>query len=129
MNTTQKFLLVRAEFVLDRSRGGDRLMFKRWRRALAEVFPRLLGYANRCDRTAVRLHYGEEEGRFTGWLRLPVERLPNRRHLHDLKAKLCDRFETALLAVGGDVIKFSIRRSRVNKAIVSEPLGVETSAA
>ncbi len=85
---------------------------------------RIVATALRCS-----LHYGEEEGRFTGWLRLPVERLPNRKRLQKLKAKLCDRFETALLAVGGDVIKFSIRRSRVNKAILSEPLGIEISAA
>src|SRR5438132_8592454 len=110
MNMMRKFLIVRADFVLDRSRGGDRLMFKRWRRALVNVFPRLLGCASRADRTAVRLHSGEEEGRFTAWLRLPVRRLPGRSGLRRLKSKLRDRLEMALLAVGGDVIKFGIRR-------------------
>jgi hypothetical protein len=130
VDTIRKFLIVRADFVLDRSRGGDRLMFKRWRRALAEVFPRLLGCASRSDRTAVRLHCGEEEGRFTGWLRLPVQRLPGRKGLRKLKAKLRDRLEMALLAVGGDVVKFGVRRYRLKEGVAAKELaGVEPSAA
>ena len=86
MNT--KTLLVRAELTLNRSQGGSRLLFKRWRRVLAGALPRLMGIANRCPRAVVRLHHGEEQGRFTMWLRFPVERRPGREHLGKIKAKL-----------------------------------------
>jgi hypothetical protein len=129
MDTMRKFLLVRADFVLDRSRGGSRLLFKQWRRALAGFFPKMLGCATRADRSVVRLHHGEEQGRFTGWLRLPVERLPGPQGLRGIKAKMRDRLEAALLAVGGDVLNFGVRRYRLKgsspvekpKVTVGEP--------
>jgi hypothetical protein len=117
VETTRKSLLARADFVLDRSRGGDRLTFKRWRRVLGEVLPRLMGCAERCPRAVVRLHHGEEEGRFTAWLRLPVERLPGRKRLRLIGARLRERLEAGLLAVGGDVLKVSVRRFRARPAL------------
>ena len=61
-------------------------------------------------RTRVRLHEGEEEGRFSMWLRLPISRRPGRKRLAKIKAKLFDRLESVLLPVGGDVIKLGVRR-------------------
>jgi hypothetical protein len=110
VKTIQKTLLVHADFLLDRSRGGDRLIFKRWRRALAEFLPRIMGISKRCSRARVRLHYGEEQGRFSVWLRIPVERYPGRKRLQRIKEKLREKLESALLAIGGDVVKFGIRR-------------------
>ena len=114
MDTARKSLLVRADFTLDRSRGGDRLTFKRWRRVLAEALPRLLGFGGR--RAVLRLHEGEEQGRFSLWLRLPVRRRPGRKRLGAIKAKLRDRLESVLLPVGGDVIKLGVRRCQPRRA-------------
>lgn len=103
-------LLVRADFTLDRSRGGDRLTFKRWRRVLAAALLRLMGFAD-C-RAALRLHHGDEEGRYSFWLRLPVERRPGRKRLARIREKLRDRLESVLLPVGGEVVKLGVRRCR-----------------
>jgi hypothetical protein len=121
VDTARKSLLVRADFILDRSRGGDRLTFKRWRRVLADALPRLLGCADRCPRAVVRLHRGEVEGRFSGWLRIPVERRPGRKRLRKIRAKLHDRLESALLPVGGEVVKVGVRRCRA-RAVPAAPL-------
>jgi hypothetical protein len=110
MTTTNKSLLVRADFVLGNRRGGDRLMCKRWRRALADALPRLLGCADRRPLVRVRLHEGEGEARFTGWLRIPIERRPSRRRLRKFKAKLRARLEAGLLPVDGEVLKLGVRR-------------------
>src|SRR3954452_19979135 len=88
MDTLRNHLLVRADFVLDRSRGGDRLTFKRWRRGLAEALPSLMGLPG--SRAVVQLHYGEEEGRYSAWLRVPIQRLPKRKRLGKIKARLRD---------------------------------------
>jgi hypothetical protein len=103
-------LLARADFVLDRSRGGDRLTFKRWRRGLAEALPGLMGFPG--VRARVRLRHGEEQGRYSVWLRLPARRLPNHKGLGKVKARLRGRLDAALLAVGGDVVKFGVRRCK-----------------
>src|SRR5215204_1112997 len=98
VNTVGNNLLVRADFVLDKSRGGDRLTFKRWRRGLAEALPGLMGFPN--SRAVVQLHHGEVEGRYSAWLRVPVRLLPKRKRVGKIKARLRGRLESALLAVG-----------------------------
>jgi hypothetical protein len=103
-------LLVRADIVLDRSRGGDRLTFKRWRRGLAEALPSLMGFHG--GRAVVQLHHGEEQGLYSVWLRLPVKRMPKRERMGKIKERLRGRLESALLAVGGDVLKLGVRRCR-----------------
>src|SRR5262249_41457681 len=110
VNTARKSLLLRADFTLDRSRGGDRLIFKRWRRVLADALPRLMGCADRCSRVVLRLREGEEQGRFSLWMRLPIDRFPARERLRKLQEKLRARLESVLLAVGGDIVKFVLRR-------------------
>jgi hypothetical protein len=115
MDTARKHLLVRADFTLDRSRGGDRLTFKRWRRVLADALPRLMGLAD-C-RAVLRLHHGEEEGRYSLWLRLPVERRPGRKRLGKIRAKLWERLESALLPVGGELAKLGVRRRQPRQAL------------
>jgi hypothetical protein len=110
VNTSGNSLLVRADFVLDRSRGGDQLTFKRWRRGLAEAIPGLMGFPD--IRAKVRLHHGEEQGRYSVWLRLPARRLPNRKGLGKVRVRLRERLDSALLAVSGDVIKFGVRRCK-----------------
>jgi hypothetical protein len=128
VDTARKSLLVRADFTLDRSRGGDRLMFKRWRRVLADALPRLLGVADRCSRAAVRLRRGEEQGRYAAWLRLPVERRPGRKLLRRIKEKLRGRLEEALLPVGGEVIKLGVRRRRPRPARTEEASPLRATA-
>jgi hypothetical protein len=117
VDTARKSLLVRADFALDRSRGGDRLTFKRWRRVLAGALPRLMGFGDHCTRAVLRLHEGPEEGRFSLWLRLPVSRRPSRKRLGKIKAKLRDRLESVLLPVGGDVIKLGVRRCQPKRVL------------
>jgi hypothetical protein len=114
MDTARKSLLVRADFSLDRSRGGDRLTFKRWRRVLSDALPRLMGYG---ARGVLRLHEGPEEGRYSLWLRLPISRRPGRKRLAKIKAKLLDRLESVLLPVGGDVIKLGVRRCQPKRSL------------
>jgi hypothetical protein len=110
VDTVLKSLLIRADFTLDRSRGGDRLTFQRWRRVLADTLPRLLGVAGRCSRAVVHLRQGEEQGRFSAWLRLPIHRRPGRKLLRRVRERLRNRLEAVLLAVGGEVIKLGVRR-------------------
>lgn len=116
MGNPRKSLLVRADFILDRSRGGSALVFKRWRRVLAESLPRLMGLGNRCSRARVRLHRGEEQGRFSAWLRIPVRRHPGRNGFRKIRQKLHEKLEAVLLAVGGEVIRFGVRRCRPKAA-------------
>jgi hypothetical protein len=112
VDSTRKYLLARADFTLDRSQGGDRLTFKRWRHVLARALPELMGCADRCTRAVVRLHHGEEQGRFSAWLRIPLERRPGRKRMRQIKDKLRARLEAVLLPVGGEVVKFGVRRFR-----------------
>jgi hypothetical protein len=113
-------LLVRADFVLGNRRGADRLWCKRWRRVLKDALPRLLGCANRCPTAEVCLHDGDGEARYSGWLRIPIERRPSRRRLRKFKAKLRSRLEAGLLAVDGQVIKVGVRRCVPRPAPVVE---------
>ena len=122
MDTVRKSLLVRADFVLGNRRGGGRLACKRWRRLLADALPRLLGCADRCARARVRLHDGEGEARFSGWLRIPIERRPSRRRLRKLKAKLRARLEAGLLPIDGQVIKLGVRRVRTRPVAAAAPV-------
>jgi hypothetical protein len=110
VDTARKSLLVRADFVLGNRRGGARLACKRWRRVLADALPQLLGCADRRPDVRVRLHDGEGEARFSGWLRIPIERRPSRRRLRKMKAKLQARLEAGLLPIDGQVIKLGVRR-------------------
>jgi hypothetical protein len=112
MHTSSKSLLIRADFVLGNRRGGDRLSCKRWRRALTETLPRLLGCARRCPRAVVRLREGEGPPQFSSWLRIPIERRPSRKRLRKFKAKLRARLETILLPIDGEVLKVGVRRCR-----------------
>jgi hypothetical protein len=113
-NTTRKSLLVRADFVL--GGGGDRLMYKRWRGILADALPRLMGCADRCPEAEhVRLQSGDE-GRFSGWLRIPIERRPSRRRMRKYKAHLRRRLEAGLTPIGGRVVKVGVRRCRGKSA-------------
>ena len=93
MNDARKCLLVRADFVLGNRRGGERLACKRWRRVLADALPRLLGCARRCPKAEVSLREGDGEARYSGWLRIPIERRPSRRRMRRFKAKLRGRLE------------------------------------
>jgi hypothetical protein len=102
--------LIRADFALENRPGGGRLACKRWRRLFADALPGLMGCARRCPKAVVRLHEGEGEANYTGWLRIPVERRPSRKRLRALKAKLRTRLEAGLLPVDGRVLKVGVRR-------------------
>jgi hypothetical protein len=117
MRTRHKTLLVRFDFILDRSRGGDRLVFKRWRRVLAAALPGLMGLSRCCPRAVLRLRHGEEQGRFSGWLRIPVERHPGLDRLRRIREKLQEKLESVLIAVGGEVLKVVVRRLRPRTAL------------
>ncbi len=113
MNPTQKSLLVRADFALGRHPGGDVRVYKSWRRILRDALPRLLGCASRCRRAArVRLRNATGEARFTGWVRIPVERRPGRKRVRKLKERLRSRLESGLQPIDGVVLKLGIRRCR-----------------
>jgi hypothetical protein len=110
---------VRADFVLGEGRTGDRLTFKRWRRVLADALPRLLGCAKRAPVAEhVRLRDSEAGGRFTGWVRIPVERRPGRQQVRAFKVRLRNRLEAGLSPVGGRVLKVGVRRCRAAAPIV-----------
>ena len=111
-----KSLLVRADFVLGNRSGGNRLSCKRWRRLLADVLPRLMGCVRRCPRAVVRLHEGEGEAKYTGWLRIPIERRPSRKRLRRLKANWRARLEAGLLLIDGRVLKLGVRRHAAHPA-------------
>jgi hypothetical protein len=129
-------MLVRADFVLGRERGGDRLAYRRWRRVLIDALPRLLGCAHRCSRAErVRLHKGDGEGSFSAWLRIPMERRPSRRRLRKFKGKLRARLEAVLQPLGGQVLKLGVRRLRprqvvpaVQEAVVPQELAAPQAA-
>jgi hypothetical protein len=113
LNESNKCLLVRADFVLGNSLGGDRPTYHRWRRVLIDALPRLLGCADRCARAErVRLHKGEGQGRFVAWVRIPVERRPGRKRLRKMKANLRRRLEDSLRPLDGSVVKLGVRRQR-----------------
>jgi hypothetical protein len=111
-----RFLLLRADFVLGEQ--GNPVMFKRWRRVLTDALPRLLGCANRAPTARVRLR---GSGRFSAWVRIPVQRRPGARRVRALTARLRQRLEAALLPVGGRVLKLAIRRYRVPPVIAPLP--------
>jgi hypothetical protein len=113
VQTQNKHLLVRADLVLGTGQGGDRRTLNTWRRILAEALPQLMGCKDRCPAGArVRLHKGHGEGKYSAWLRIPIERRPSRRRLRKLKARLRGRLEAGLLPVGGKVLKVGVRRCR-----------------
>lgn len=110
MRPAQKSLLVRADFVLGSPSGGARLSFKRWRRHLTDILPRLLGCAQRCPKALVRLHQGGADASYTGWLRIPIQRRVGRKRLRLFRAKLRARLEAGLLPIGGRVLRLGVRR-------------------
>lgn len=125
MSAPKKSLLLRADFVLGKGQNVDRMAYRRWRRVLMDALPRLLGCARRCPRAEhVRLHEGDGEGHFSGWLRIPIQRRPSRTRLRRLKGKLRTRLETNLKPVGGEVTKLGIRRMRLRPPM---PLFAATS--
>jgi hypothetical protein len=104
MGNPRKSLLVRADFILDRSRGGSALVFKRWRRVLAEALPRLMGLGNRCSRAVVRLHRGEEQGGFPPGFASPVP-TPGADGFRRSDRNSTTNWRSVLLAIGGEVIR------------------------
>jgi hypothetical protein len=111
---TEKSLLVRADFVLGKGQAGDGRAYKRWRRILVDALPQLLGCERRCPRAErVRLR-GSEPGkaRFSGWLRIPVERRPGRKRVRKIKERLRGRLEAGLLPIDGVLVKLGVRRCR-----------------
>lgn len=116
MHKHRKSLLVRADFVLGNNSGGDQHACRRWRRILADALPRLMGCSRRNPEARIRLHEGQAEACYSGWLRIPVERRPNRKRLRRLKAKLRGRLEAGLLPIGGRVLKVGVRRCRPRQA-------------
>jgi hypothetical protein len=122
VNESNKNLLVRADFVLGHSQGGDRPAYHRWRRVLIDALPQLLGCSRRCERAErVRLHKGEGQGRFVAWLRIPVERRPGRKRLRKLKSKLLARLQSSLRPLDGTVIKLGVRRQRRRQPVLTLP--------
>ena len=113
MQATQKYLLVRADFVLGSQPAGDGRSYKRWRRILREALPRLLGCERRCPKAErVRLWEGEPEGRFSGWLRIAIQRRPGRKRVRKFRDRLRRRLEANLVPIDGRVVKVGVRRFR-----------------
>jgi hypothetical protein len=109
----RKSLLVRADFALGKHPGGDARVYKNWRRILRDALPQLMGCVGRCLRAEkVRLRSATGEARFTGWVRIPVERHPGRKRVRKLKERLRGRLESGLLPIDGVVLKLGIRRCR-----------------
>jgi hypothetical protein len=131
VNSKRKSLLVRADFVLGQHQAGDRRTYKRWRGILVDALPRLLGCERRCPRAEkVRLRSVEGGARFSGWLRIPVERRPGRKRLRKFKERLLGRLETNLLPIDGRVVKVGVRRCRGKSPEgVREPAAVAVSLA
>jgi hypothetical protein len=118
MDTPRKSLLIRADFVLGEGRGGERVAYRRWRRILSEALPRLMGCADRAPRAErIRLHDGEANGSFSGWVRLPIQRRPSRKRLRKFRAALRNRLEAALHPIDGRVVKVGVRRCRGERQI------------
>jgi hypothetical protein len=111
MDNRQRSLLVRADFVLGESVPVERAVYRRWRRVLVNALPRLMGCAERCESAErVSLHATAEAGSFTGWVRIPIQRRPDRKQLRKLKRRFRDRLETSLAPAHGRVIKLGVRR-------------------
>jgi len=122
VDTTRKSLLVRADFALGGQRPGDRAAYTKWRRILTEALPRLMGCADRSPKAErVRLHEGEGEGQFSGWVRIPIERRPSRRRLRKLKARLRSRLEASLTPIDGRILKVGVRRCRTRSVVAPVP--------
>jgi hypothetical protein len=118
-----KQLLIRADFALGNRPGGDRLSCKRWRRLLTDALPGLMGCAHRCPKATVRLHDGDSEASYTGWLRIPIHRRPSKKRVRRFKAKLRARLESGLLPVDGRVLKLGVRRLGARRA--AAPLNLD----
>jgi hypothetical protein len=139
VNVHRHYLLVRADFAIGGGQQGDRLVYHRWRRVLIDALPKLLGCAKRSPRAEqVRLHKGSEQGpgRYSAWLRIPIQRRASSRLIRLIRAKLRDRLEAALRPIQGEVIKFSVRRSRSRSEFMplfagpaAGPVSSETPAA
>jgi hypothetical protein len=132
VEVTRKSLLVRADFVLGAHKAGDRRAYKRWRAILRKALPRLLGCERRCPESEkVRLRCVEGEPRFTGWLRIAIQRRPGKKRIRKFKERLRRRLEASLLPIGGAVIKVGVRRCRrEDVAMISPavPVAVELPA-
>jgi hypothetical protein len=119
-------LLVRADFVLGKGQAASERTYRRWRRILRDALPRLLGCERRCPKAErVRLHHGEGEGRFSGWLRIVIQRRPSRRRLRKFRDRLRRRLETNLLPIEGQVVKVGVRRCREPAGTVARPAVTE----
>ena len=118
MQTDQKSLLVRADFLLGKCQNAGRVVYHRWRKILIDALPRLLGCARRCPQAErVCLHRGEE-GRYSAWLRIPVSRRPGRSFVHKLETKLKERLQAGLQPIQGEVLKVRIRRCQPMQEIL-----------
>jgi hypothetical protein len=122
LQSNQKTLLVRADFVLARRQDPDRRAYKRWRNILFDALPRLLGCERRCRRAEkVRLRSVGGEMRFSGWLRIAVQRRPGRKRIRKFKERLRARLESSLLLIDGQVVKVGVRRCWVPPARPAAP--------
>jgi hypothetical protein len=129
VSATRKSLLVRADFVLGRRQAGDVRVYKRWRRILLDALPRLLGCERRCRRAErVRLRAGAEEGRFSAWLRIAIERRPSRKRARKLAERLRGRLEASLRPIDGHVVKIGVRRCRAGVARLPAAADVQVPA-
>jgi hypothetical protein len=109
----RKSLLVRADFVLGHSPESDRRTYKRWRGILRDVLPRLLGCERRCPRAEkVRLRSVADHPLYSAWLRIPIERRPDKKRVRKLTERLRTRLERSLLLIDGSVVKLRVRRCR-----------------
>jgi hypothetical protein len=111
MNTSRRYLLVRADFVIGQHSHPDSAVCRRWRRVFMQALPRLMGCADRAPAAErVSLHEGEVAGSFTGWVRIPMMRRPDRKKLGKFKRKLRERLEASLTPMDGCVLKLGVRR-------------------
>lgn len=115
MNKAKKCLLVRADFVLGTAGEAARSSYLAWRRILVDALPKMMGCASRCPRAErVSLHADLERGSYTGWLRIPTSRRPDRKQLRRMRKKLAERLAASLLPVHGRLVKLGVRRLSKN---------------
>jgi hypothetical protein len=118
MDSKQRSLLVRADFVLGEQTNAERAVYRRWRRVFVNALPKLMGCADRCESAErISLHSEEQFGSFTGWVRIPILRRPDRKQLRKLKRRLRDRLETSLAPIHARVIKLGVRRCSAKQAV------------
>jgi hypothetical protein len=118
VHADQKSLLVRADFMIGISQNVDRIIYHRWRRIMIDALPRLLGCSRICPKAErVCLHKGQTVGRYSAWLRIPVQRQRQRSFVQRLETRLTERLESGLKPVQGEVISVRARRCMLPEAL------------